>query len=95
MKSAELSFVQELINTAEYNDYDKLIQLCDALALPSGFCLMEKRLVNVVLRHGVNDCLQDKWQAYFDIKAYFEQKIGTSIYEILPHVKENTFKDFN
>jgi len=31
--------------------------------------------------------------ATFDIKEYFENKIGCSIYDILPKVKETTFID--
>ena len=50
----ELQFIEKFLAEVEYNEYDRLIQLCDALALPSGFCLIEKRLVDVALRRGVN-----------------------------------------
>ena len=33
---------------------DRLVQLCDALCLPAGFCLMEKRPVDVAVRYGVH-----------------------------------------
>lgn len=88
----EVEFVRNFLNQTTYNDYDKLIQLCDGLANDSGFCLMEKRLVSVSLRHGFNALTLQNWQARFDIKKYFEEKIGQSIYELLPGVKENTFK---
>jgi hypothetical protein len=48
-------FVQEYLDRAQYTAYDRLIQLYDALALPSGPVLMEKRLVDVALRWGFND----------------------------------------
>lgn len=38
-------FMKEFVENAVYDDYDRLVQLCDALALPTGFCLLEKRLV--------------------------------------------------
>jgi HD superfamily phosphodiesterase len=88
----EYDFVDDYIKAKEYDDYDKLIQLCDALALPSGFCLIEKRMVDVVLRHGMNEHIIDKWKATFETKKYFEEKMGASIYSVLPKVIENTFE---
>ena len=87
----EYEFLEKYFNEVEYNDYDKLIQLCDALALPNGFTLIEKRLIDVALRHGVNEYTVSKWKAFMELKNYFEKKIGKSIYSILPGVVENTF----
>lgn len=87
----EYNFVRDYLNSVEYNDYDRLIQLCDALALPNGFCLIEKRLVDVVLRYGVHEGIVPKWKAVFETQKYFEQRIGKSIYSLLPGVIENTF----
>jgi putative nucleotidyltransferase with HDIG domain len=88
---AELDFIQNYLDRHEYNEYDKLIQLCDSIALPSGFCLMEKRLVDVALRYGVNQYTLPRWKAFFGIQAEFEQKLNGSIYDCLPGVMENTF----
>jgi hypothetical protein len=85
-------FVESFLNKVEYNDYYKLIQLCDALALSNGFILIEKRLVDVALRHGVNEYVVPKWKAFMELKNYFEGKIEKSIYNILPGVIENTFE---
>ena len=87
----DVAFVAGFLADTEYNDYDRLIQLCDALALPTGFCLIEKRLVDISLRHGVNEYTIPRWQATFDLQQYFEQIIGGSIYELLPGIVENTF----
>jgi hypothetical protein len=87
----ELGFVRDYLSETEYTDYDRLIQLCDALALPSGCCLMEKRMVDVALRYGVNEYTVPKWEAVLQIKAGFEDVLGRSIYELLPDVVENTF----
>jgi hypothetical protein len=88
---AELLFIQDYLSRITYDDYDRLIQLCDCLALPEGFCLMEKRLVDVALRYGVNDHTLPRWRAFLSIKEQFEQVIGVSIYSLLPGVIENTF----
>lgn len=87
----ELEFVNEYITHLEFDDYDRLIQLCDALALPSGFCLIEKRLLDVALRHGVTEHSVPSWKAFLSLQQYFEQAIGRSIYKTLPGVVENTF----
>jgi hypothetical protein len=63
------------------------------VCLPDGFCLMEKRLLDVVLRYGFNEYTLPKWKAFFEIKAAFEREIGASIYDLLPGVVETTFKN--
>jgi len=88
---SEIGFIKQYLSNIEFNDYDKLIQFCDTLALPSGFCLIEKRMVDVALRYGINDLIIDKWKTTMEIKKYFENKIGKSIYTILPGVIQNTF----
>ncbi len=87
----ELDFIQNFLSSAEFDDYDRLIQLCDALALPEGFCLLERRMIDVALRHGVNNYTIAKWKATFTIKKHFEECIGGSLYRVLPGVIENTF----
>lgn len=87
----EWRLVQDYLASIQYDDYDLLIQLCDGLALPSGFCLLEKRLVDVTMRYGFRDQTIQRWQAFMEIKAYFERKINGPIYRLLPGVVENTF----
>ena len=87
----ERAFVMDYIKGCEFDDYDRLIQLCDALALSQGVCLIEKRLVSVVLRHGVNEKLQAKWQATFDIQREFENRMGCGLYSLFDDVIVNTF----
>jgi HD superfamily phosphohydrolase YqeK len=87
----ELNFLEEFITTVEFTEYDRLIQLCDAIAPASGFCLMEKRIVDVALRLGINELTLAGWEARFKIMAEFEAVIGASIYTILPGIIEGTF----
>lgn len=87
----EVAFIQSYIDETEYSDYDRLIQLCDLLALPNGLCLIEKRIVDISLRHGVSENSTRKWKAVFTLKNYFESKIGKSIYSLLPGIVETTF----
>jgi hypothetical protein len=85
---AEFQFVQTYLEQIEYDLYDRLIQLCDSLALPIGFCVMEKRLVDVVMRYGFNEYTISNWKARYAILEEFEKAIGKSIYTALPGVIE-------
>lgn len=87
----ELAFVEAYLNGVKYNDYDRLLQLCDALAWPSGFVMIEKRLVDVALRRSINLMTVEKWRAFLKLQRYFEKAIGRSVYGVLPGVIENTF----
>lgn len=87
----DLHFVEQYLAAAVYDDYDRLIQLCDSICLPQGFCLMEKRLVDVVLRYGVNEYTLPRWRAYLQVKQILEERIGRSVYSLLPGVVETTF----
>ncbi|MBN1668896.1 MAG: HD domain-containing protein [Anaerolineales bacterium] len=89
--AGDLAFVRQYLEQIEYTLYDRLIQLCDALCLPAGPVLMEKRLLDVALRHGFNEFTLPKWRAFLQIQAEFEAAIGSSIYQLLPGVIENTF----
>jgi hypothetical protein len=89
---AEQDFVAQTLSSIAYDAYDKLIQLCDSICLPTGPVLMEKRLVDVVMRYGFNAYTLEKWQAFINIQTEFESLIGGSIYALLPGVAENTFK---
>jgi hypothetical protein len=90
--AAEFQFIRDFINGIEYNDYDRLIQLCDSLALPDGICLIEKRFVEVALRHGLHEHTIQRWRAYLQIQEDFEKKLNDSIYHLLPGVIETTFR---
>lgn len=92
MPPEDKAFMAEFVKTAVYDDYDRLVQLCDALALPTGFCLLEKRFVDVAIRYGVHPATVDRWKAVLGIKAHFEKIMGCSIYDCLPGVVQNSFR---
>lgn len=92
MSDEDYLFMKKFVADAVYDDYDRLVQLCDSLALPTGFCLLEKRFVDVTIRYGVHPATIDRWKKVLEIKAAFEKKIGCSIYDFLPGVVENSFR---
>lgn len=93
MNAKESEFVRQYLKSIVYDDYDKLIILCDSLADAQGFCMLEKRFVNTTRRYGVFPFTVERWNATFEIKEYFEQQMGCSVYDMLPNIKETTFKD--
>lgn len=87
----DIAFLRDFLQTVEFTRYDRLIQLCDALATPTGFCLVEQRMVDVALRYGTNTYMLDKWKVLFDLKEMFESSIGCSIYSVLPGIEAHVF----
>ena len=92
MPPEDQSFLAQFVKDAVYDDYDRLVQLCDALALPTGFCLLEKRFVDVAIRYGMHPSTIDRWKTVLAIKDHFEKIMGCSIYEVLPGVVENSLR---
>lgn len=88
--SEQKIFLNQFLENVEYDDYDILIQLCDAISLPNGACVMEKRLVDVALRHGLPDFTLDKWRAFLHTKKHFDELCGCNIYCFLPNILENS-----
>ena len=78
------AFIKDFVENRVYDDYDKLIQLCDAISLPEGACIMEKRFVDVALRHGIREYTTTRWRAYMELKQYFDALCGCDIYSLLP-----------
>lgn len=92
VSDADYLFMETFVANAVYDDYDRLVQLCDSLALPTGFCLLEKRFVDVTIRYGVHPATIDRWKRILEIKALFEAQIGCSVYTPLPGVVENSLR---
>lgn len=92
MSAEDRAFLDRFVQTAVYDDYDRLVQLCDSLALPTGFCILEKRFVDVALRYGIHPATLDRWRATLELKTYFEAKMGLSLYSLLPGVAEGSLQ---
>lgn len=82
--------IRNYLLNCKCDDYDLLIQLCDSLATDYGFCIIEKRFVDVARRYGIWDNTIERWNATFDIKDYFEKQMPCSIYDILPNIGQTT-----
>ncbi|MDE7254130.1 MAG: HD domain-containing protein [Acetatifactor sp.] len=76
----ELSMIQNALKEVVMDEYDRLIQLCDALAGAEGVVDMEERMEDVKRRYGSYP--QSKWDGNLKLKAYFEEKMGKGIYVV-------------
>ncbi len=88
--SEQLDFLKNYLNKIQYDNYDILIQLCDAISLPNGACIMEKRFVDVSLRHGLSEFTIEKWKAFIETKKHFDILCGCNVYTLLTDVLENS-----
>ena len=89
-KDEPLRSISAYIRNCVADDYDRLIQLCDALAVDYGFVILEKRFVDVTRRYGIMENYIRGWDVAFNIKEYFEEKMGCSIYDVLPGIEKTT-----
>lgn len=79
--SEELKMIQDTLGAVVYDDYDRLIQLCDALAGADCVLNIEERMEDVRRRYG--SFPQEKWDSNLFLKNHFEEKMGRDIYIVV------------
>ena len=79
----EVKFIEDYLSSVQYNDYDRLIQLCDYLSFHDGPAHIEKRFVDIALRNGFTGYTLDKWRALLSIKDDFDKLCGCDIYSLI------------
>lgn len=77
----ELKRIQDELKAVIMDDYDRLIQLCDAIAGAECVLNMEERMEDVRRRYGTYP--QNKWNSNLALKKYFEEKMGKDIYAVV------------
>lgn len=90
MRSRLVEILNEHCN---YDLYNKVITLCDALADAGGFTTLERRLISVGLRHGTTSHTSLHWKGFYAIKKELEALMGKSIYTVLPDVEKSIYED--
>ncbi len=76
----EFLMLKDVLNNMQYDDYDRLIQLCDCLA-GDKVVDMSQRMDDVEKRYG--NYPKVKRDKNMELKAYFEAKCGKNIYRIV------------
>lgn len=77
----ETEFIITRLQNMQYDDYDRLIQLCDAVSGTTGAMDIIDRMNDVKKRYGAYD--QQKWDTNLVLKEYFETKMGRSLEEVI------------
>lgn len=76
----ELTIIKTELAKASYDEYDKLIQLCDCLAGAESVLNIEQRMEDVKKRYGSYP--QTKWDSNIKLMHYFENKMKENIYVV-------------
>ena len=83
----ELKMIVDILKELEMDDYDLLIQLCDAIAGAEGVMNIEDRMNDVKRRYGHYS--QTKWDSNLALKKSFEDRMGQDIYTV---VEKDTYR---
>ena len=75
----ETDLIRNGLQETVFDDYDRLIQLCDAVSGAEGVMDIVDRMSDVKKRYGHYD--PEKWEKNLSLKAYFENKMGKDLYE--------------
>ncbi len=77
----EYQMIVSALEGIEFDDYDRLIQLCDALAGVSCVLDVEQRMQDVKNRYGFYP--PEKWHKNIELLEYFKAKTGQDIYSLV------------
>lgn len=77
----ERMLIEDELPKVTMDDYDRLIQLCDALAGSEGILDIEERMNDVKARYGFYP--QSKWDSNIGLKVYFEKKTKRNTYDVV------------
>lgn len=80
-------FVKNYIKR-EYTIYEKIINLCD-LMCTNKILTIDKRGMDLLLRHGVYAKTHYHIKETYKPKEYFDKLLGYNLYDLFPEIKEN------
>lgn len=81
-------FLTDFIKNHEYTIEEKLINLCD-LMCTTKISIIDKRLIDLILRKGVFSNTQYHVKETYKLKEYFDNLLGYNLYDLFSEVKEN------
>lgn len=80
-------FVKNYIKE-EYSIYEKIINLCD-LMCTNKVLTVDKRMMDLLLRHGIYAKTYYHIEETCKLKEYFDNLLGYNLYDLFPEIKEN------
>lgn len=88
----EAEEIQNYLNSHDYDIYDKIFQIADHIGDAMGFVPIERRLIDVHLRKGVDENTIKTWKAIFTLQSELEDLLNSSIYSLFPEISLNFSK---
>ncbi|MGN0929565.1 MAG: HDIG domain-containing metalloprotein [Alphaproteobacteria bacterium] len=88
------AFYFDFVNNVSINEYDRLVELADNLAVKEGYVTLEQRLIDLMKRHkyGTVNYWLSKFDEVLELKEYFDAKLNTSVYKIIPNFIDESLK---
>ena len=80
-------FFKEYIKD-EYSIEEKIINLCDLMCTTMTLTV-EKRMIDLLLRHGVFTKTHYHIEETIKLKEYFDNLLGYNLYDLFPEIKDN------
>lgn len=80
-------FVKKYISE-DYSVYEKIINLCD-LMCTTKVLTVDKRMMDLLNRHGVYKKTHYHIVETIKLKKYFDDLLGYNLYDLFPEIKEN------
>lgn len=84
----DIPFRTEFIKYHEYTIYEKIVNLCD-LMCTNVVNTVDKRLIDIIIRRGAYSNTQYHVKETYQLKEYFDNLLGYSVYELFPEIKDN------
>ena len=80
-------FVKQYIKNT-YSIEERIITLCDLMCTTKTVTI-EKRLIDILLRHGASPNTQYHTEEIFKLKNYFDNILNDNVYNLFPEIKNN------
>ena len=87
-KPLENSFMEDFIKNYNCSIYEQIINLCDIMCTTT-VVTIDKRLIDIMTRWGVNENTQYHIVESFKLKAFIDSQLGFNVYDLFPSIKEN------
>lgn len=80
----EMRKTKKILSSIEYNDYDRLIQLCDLLVTGMSFGTIKERMAYVKDKYRLPTILiKKRYRQALRLKNYFDRRCGCDVYRLL------------
>lgn len=73
----------DLLSAITYDAYDRLIQLCDAISVPSGWIPVEERQEGLLKKYGVNPYAEEKLKILQNLYAETSSRLSMDLLRYL------------